>query len=239
MTAQPPPAPGSLAVFIPSTTRQSPTDLLSGFGLTPIKTLSTSTAAKTVALVRTGGLTYRAALTVRSAGYVLHLTLLNPVQGGSATDPMAAARTFLAQHGLAAGAQPAGVHAATGGDKVVLFTQTTPYIVQGAHAQVTVSAGGQVRTVDIQWIDTTRAALAPCISAASALNLIGLGQGVVHSAGTLPTTNDSVGAPDIVYLPAGSGSNLYYEPVYVFSGHSAGGANFQIYVPALDPSYLE
>ncbi len=238
LTTQAPSNPGSLAVFIPSTTPQSPTDLLSAFGFTPIKMLSKSSDAKSVTLVRTGSLTYRAALTVRSAGYALHLTLLNPVQGSNVVDSVSAARTFLTQHGLAAGAEPAGVRVATGGDKVALFTQATPYLVQGARAQVTVSAGGQIRMVDIQWVDTTRAALAPSISASTALSLISLGQGVVHSTGALPTTNDSVAAPSIVYLPAGSASNLYFEPVYVFNGHSFGGADFQIYLPALDPSYL-
>jgi hypothetical protein len=229
----------SLAVYVPSADQQSPTDLLNAFGLTPIKVLSKSTPAKTLVLVKSGGLTYRAALTVQSTGYNLHLTLLNAVQSGAAVDPTFAASSFLTAHGLAAGAQPSGLPTLAGGSHVVVFTQSTPYSVLGGHAQITVSPSGEIQTADIQWVDTAQAALVPSISPAAALNMIALGEAVVHSTGALPTAGDTVAAPDLLYLPTGPADSLYYEPVYLFSGHTFGGADFQIYVPALDPSYIK
>ncbi len=239
MTGVTPAGPGSLAVYVPSADQQSPTDLLNAFGLTPIKVLSKSAAAKTVALVKAGNVTYRATLTVQSGGYSLHLTLLNALQPGPAADPIFAARGFLSAHGLAVGAQPSGLPTATGGNHVVAFTQSTPYAVVGARAQITVSPSGEVQTADIQWVDTSSAAIVPTLSPAAALNMIAQGESVVHSTGALPTASDTVGAPDLLYVPAGAANSLYYEPVYVFSGHTFGGADFQIYVPALDPSYFQ
>ncbi len=238
MTGSAPSNPSSLAVYVPSADQQSPTDLLNAFGLTPIKVLSKSTAAKTVVLVKTGSLTYRAALTVQSAGYSLHLTLLNALQPGTTVDPTFAARGFLSAHGLAVGALPSGLPTAAGGNHVVLFSQSTPYSVLGARAQITVSPSGEIQTADIQWVDTAQAALVPSISPADALNLIAQGESAAHSTGALPTASDTVGPPDLLYVPTGAANSLYYEPVYVFSGHTFGGADFQIYVPALDPSYI-
>jgi hypothetical protein len=137
------------------------------------------------------------------------------------------------------GAQPSGLPTAVGGNHVVTFTQSTPYAVLGAHAQLTVSPSGEIQTADIQWVDTSSAALVPSISPAAALNMIALGESAVHSTGALPTASDTVDAPDLLYVPVGAANSLYYEPVYVFSGHTFGGADFHIYVPALDPAYFQ
>ncbi len=234
--------PGSLAVFLPSSDLQSPSDLLSGFGMPVTRILKQTGASKLVALVRTGNLTYRASLSALNSGYTLSLNLLNPVQPRTADTiaaaPGVSASTFLAMHQLATGAQLASVQPAGNGNHFVNFTETVPYPVWGAHARVTVTPNGQVLAVDLSWVDTSRAALAPSVALTDALARIAAGQGAIHSTGALPSDSEEVNAPSILYVPVATTGGVYYEPLYQFNGHTFGGATFEVYVPALDPSYL-
>jgi len=237
-----PASPGSLAVYRPSSDLPSPSDLLSSFGFPVTRVLGQAGTTKLAALVHAGSLAYRASLTLHNSGYGLHMNLLNPVEPRAANTVAvtaeASATTFLATHQLAAGAQLTGMQAAGNGNQYVNFTENIPYLVSGAQARVTVASTGQVLALDLSWVDTSRAALAPSVSASDALARIASGQAAIHSTGALPTTNDDVSAPSILYVPVTTAGGVYYEPLYQFSGHTFGGARFQIYVPALDPSYL-
>jgi len=235
--------PGSLAVYIPSSDPQSPSDLLSGFGMPVTRVLGQAGVSKLVALVRAGNLSYRASLTALNSGYALHLNLLNPVQPRAA-DTIAAtagasASTFLAAHQLATGAQLTSVQPAGNGNQFVNFTENVPYPVWGAHARVTMAPNGQVLAVDLSWVDTSRAALAPSAALPDALARIASGQGAIHSTGALPSDSEEVNAPSILYVPVPTAGGVYYEPLYQFSGHTFGGSAFEVYVPALDSSYLQ
>jgi len=237
-----PASPGSLAVYRPSSDLPSPSDLLSSFGLPVTRVLGQAGTTKLVALVHAGNLAYRASLTLRNSGYGLHMNLLNPVEPRAANTVAATAEasaaTFLATHQLAVGAQLTGMQPAGNGNQFVNFTENAPYLVSGSQARVTMAPNGQVLAVNLSWVDTSRAALAPSITPTDALARIASGQAAIHSTGALPTTNDEVDAPSILYVPVTTAGGVYYEPLYQFSGHTFGGARFQIYVPALDPSYL-
>jgi hypothetical protein len=234
--------PGALAVYRPSSDLPSPSDLLSGFGLPVTRVLGQAGTTKLVALVHAGNLAYHASLTLRNSGYELHLNLLNPVEPRAAdtvaTTAEASATTFLASHQLAGGAQLSSAQPAGNGNRFINFTENVPYPVWGAHARVTAAPSGQVLAVDLSWVDISRSALAPSLSPSDGLAQIASGQAAIHSTGALPTTNDTVNAPSILYVPVMSRGGIYYEPLYQFSGHTFGGASFQIYVAALDPSYL-
>ncbi len=48
----------------------------------------------------------------------------------------------------------------------------------------------------------------------------------------------SVTGTTILYVPVAQGVNIFYEPMYQFTGRTSSGGMFYIYIPAIDPAYL-
>jgi hypothetical protein len=236
-----PPAPSTLGVYQLQTQQYAARDLLDAFGLLP-RVIKQQSGGAIVGLVSIGNRYYWSSFQLTAAGYSLQMTLVSALAGQSTPPPQfdagSAARTFLVAHQLCNGLQPGGLVTWPDGSTQVTFNEFATYQITGAYARVTFSPAGVLTAVDLQWVDTSVSTLAPGISAASALEQIADGLGLVWIDGAIPTASASVTGVTILYAPVTEDGIIYYEPVYQFSGTTPTGGQFRVYVPALDPAYL-
>jgi hypothetical protein len=60
----------------------------------------------------------------------------------------------------------------------------------------------------------------------------------VHADSALPDGTSTITGTTILYVAVSAPDGVYFEPVYRFSGATATGSAFQVYVPAIERDYL-
>jgi hypothetical protein len=237
--------PGQLPVYKPALPDLSALDQLRSYGLIPAPKSISQTKAGTVATVGADNQFYLATYQAKSYGYRLKLARVSPVPASlpqaPAFDAASNARTFLTAHQLVAvddGMQLDSVTSKADGSKVATFSKYAPDKIVGARAVVTFNSQGVLTALDIQWVNTAVAPMAPGISAAAALDSVTAGHGLVHADSALPDSASTITGTTILYVAVNAPDGIYYEPVYRFSGVTATGSAFQVYVPAIERNYL-
>jgi hypothetical protein len=131
-----------------------------------------------------------------------------------------------------------GVSSQPDGGKLVTFSEYSPDQMVGAHANVTFNSRGVLVAADVQWVDASDGHVVPGISFQAAMDSVGAGNGLIHTAGAQPDATSTLTGTTILYVPVNGSNGTYYEPVYRFTGTTKTGSTFEVYVPAVDGAYL-
>lgn len=244
----PPPDPGLLPVITPVAHTTDARQILAGYGFGPqqIGASGAGTSSTTATVILSGHRVYRVTLLAQSYGYHLTLKLLtaipqNPGAPATSFDPKSSARAFLLHHYLTTDLGKDTV-SQVGSDTVITFTTTlsNTYQVAGMGTTLTYTRAGALKAADIHLVDDSSPPLYTGLSASAALAEVARGNGLAAVAGgaSLDSTA-SVTSTAILYVPVTDGGASYLEPVYRFSGVTGSGAPFDVYVPAVDQSYLQ
>jgi hypothetical protein len=236
-----PPDPGAIGVYQLQAQPYSPRDLLNAYGLVP-SVIKHESNVGLIGLVNIANRYYWSSFRVTPVGYALKLTLVSALPS-LPTQPLqfdagVSARAFLVAHHLCDGMQLDSTARLADGSTQVNFSESASYPIVGAYAKVTLSATGVLTGVDLRWVDTSVSSLAPGIPAATALAEVANGQGLVWIDGGIPGATSSVTGITILYVPVTEGADIYYEPMYQFSGRTPAGSVFYVYVPAIVRAYL-
>jgi hypothetical protein len=230
---------GQLSVYRPLANPTPPLDALATFNFKVDKVIKSTGQARLVAYITADKRIYLADYRAKSFGYQLKLTLMSgatPVQPVG-FNPVGSANLFLSNHQLTGDLPPqcAGATELSSGSIVVTCTENEPLLVVGAGATFTFTASGVLSSVDVVWVDTSSAQAYPGITFDRAVSIMQSGGALITTSGGPPQPATPVTA-SIVYMPLNGPGGIYYEPVYQFSGVTAAGGAFQIYVPAFDSS---
>jgi hypothetical protein len=236
-----PPDPGTIGVYQLQAQPYSPRDLLNAYNLVP-SVIKHESNTSLVGLVNIENRYYWSSFRVTPVGYALKLTLVS-ILPNLPTQPLqfdagSSARAFLVAHHLCDGMQLDSTTRLTDGSTQVNFSEIASYLIVGAYARVTLSPTGVLTAVELRWVDTSVSSLVPGIPAATALAEVANGQGLVWIDGAIPGAPSSVTGVTILYVPVTEGADIYYEPVYQFTGRTPAGSTFYVYVPAIDRAYL-